>query len=286
MVVVAALFWGLATPLSKVALRQLTAVDLLGVEIGVGAAMLAVLAVGRGARPGKPQPTLLLLGVLEPGLAFLLFDLGLSRTAATHAALLIATDALFVVVLAALLLHERLDRRVGGALAAATVGSALLTLQPGGARASATGDLLVLAASLSGAGYTVLARHAAPGRDTVHLTAVQMIGALLVAAPITLVSVKGGHSNLGRADAGHLAIAVSVGLLATVLPFLLFNAAISKMTATASGLILTLIPVFGATASILVLGEAIGPVQLAGGAMVVLAAVAVTAATPAPAEPC
>ena len=108
MVVVAAFFWGLATPLSKVALRQLTPVDLLGVEIGVGAAMLAVLAVGRGARPGKPQPTLLLLGVLEPGLAFLLFNLGLTRTAATHAALLIATDALFVVLLAALLLHERL----------------------------------------------------------------------------------------------------------------------------------------------------------------------------------
>jgi drug/metabolite transporter (DMT)-like permease len=72
-----------------------------------------------------------------------------------------------------------------------------------------------------------------------------MVGALLVAAPITLAYIITGHTNLGRADADHLAIAVSVGLLGSVFPFLLFNAAISKITATLAGLLLTLIPVFG-----------------------------------------
>jgi drug/metabolite transporter (DMT)-like permease len=94
MLAAAAFSWGLSTAMSKVALEQLTPVDLLGVEVGVAAVVLAALAVGKGARPGKPQPTLLLLGVLEPGLAYLLFDIGLNRTAATHAALLISTEAL------------------------------------------------------------------------------------------------------------------------------------------------------------------------------------------------
>jgi inner membrane transporter RhtA len=107
-----------------------------------------------------------------------------------------------------------------------------------------------------------------------------MVGALLVAAPITLAYIITGHTSLGRADADHLAIAVSVGLLGSVFPFLLFNAAISKITATLAGLLLTLIPVFGSATSIFLLGETIGIPQVVGGALVILAAAAVTVATP------
>jgi drug/metabolite transporter (DMT)-like permease len=282
MLVAAALFWGLATALSKVALEQLMPVDLLGVEVTTGAVVIAALAVARGARPGRPQPTLLLLGVLEPGLTFLLFDVGLNRTAATHAALLLATEALFVVTLAALLLGERFHRSVGPALAAATVGSALLAWQSGGTQASVTGDVLVLAASLIAAVYSVLARRVAPGRDPVRVTAVQMIGGLLIAAPIALTYVISGHSNLGRANAGHVMVAMGVGLLSSVFPFLLFTIAISRVTATIASLIITLDAVFGTAASILLLGETIGTLQIVGGAMVILAAAAASVAEPTP----
>jgi len=56
-------------------LDQLTPVDLFGIEILVSAIPLAFLAVVRGSRPSRPDPMLLVLGVLEPGLTYVLFDL-------------------------------------------------------------------------------------------------------------------------------------------------------------------------------------------------------------------
>jgi hypothetical protein len=47
----------------------------LGIEILVSAMPLAFLAVVRGSRPSRPDPILLVLGVLEPGLTYVLFDL-------------------------------------------------------------------------------------------------------------------------------------------------------------------------------------------------------------------
>jgi drug/metabolite transporter (DMT)-like permease len=80
------------------------------------------------------------------------------------------------------------------------------------------------------------------------------------------------HSHLGHAAPGHLAIAVAVGLLASVVPFVLYNAAIDRVTVSISGLVLTLVPLFGALASVVVVGESLAAWQLVGGALVVAAA--------------
>src|SRR3954462_133171 len=86
----ASLSWGMSSALSKVAVEQLTALDLFGVEVATGALCLGLAALARGARPGRPSRDLVALGVLEPGLAFLLFDLGITRTTATDGALLLS----------------------------------------------------------------------------------------------------------------------------------------------------------------------------------------------------
>ena len=57
-----------------------------------------------------------------------------------------------------------------------------------------------------------------------------------------------------------------------MIPFLLYNAAIARVTATAAGLTLSLVPLFGTLASLLLLGEALTAVQLAGGVCVIAAA--------------
>jgi drug/metabolite transporter (DMT)-like permease len=99
---------------------------------------------------------------------------------------------------------------------------------------------------------------------------------MLVAAAIALAAaagtLAGHHSRLGQADAGHLAAALGVGILASVVPFVLYNAAIARVTATAAGLTLTLVPLFGTLAALVLLDEGLTGVQLAGGACVVAAA--------------
>lgn len=272
LLLLASLSWGLSAALSKVALEQITALDLYGVEVAIGTLFIGTAALARGVRPGRPSAMVLLLGVLDPGLAILLFDIGLAHTAATHGALLVSTDSLFTVALATLLLRERLNRRLGMALAAGFVGSVLVSLQGGGSMSSLAGDLLVVAASLSAAGYAVLARRVVPGRNALALTAEQMLGAAFVALPLAAVAASGGHSHLGHAGAGYLLVALAVGLLSSVVPFLLYNTVIDSVTATSAALVLTLVPLFGTLSSLVLLSESLGASQLAGGAFVVTAA--------------
>src|SRR3954466_12950146 len=268
----AALSWGLASALSKVAVEQLTSIDLFGVEVATGALCLGTAALLPGARPRLPGADLLVLGVLNPGLAFLLFDVGIARTTATHAALLLSTDTLFTAALAWAFLHERLDRRLALALGVGVAGSALVSLAGGGGMSSLAGDLLVVAASLSAAGYGVLAKRATARYGPVALTAAQMLVAGALAAPLTAAAVAGHHSHLGHAGAGYLLVACAVGLLGSVVPFVLYIAAIDRVTVTRAGLVLTLVPLFGALASVVLLGEGLGAPQTAGGALVVVGA--------------
>src|SRR4051794_27710977 len=288
MLALAALSWGVASALSKVAVEQLTSLDLFAVEVATGALCLGGAALARGSRPRLPGAELVVLGGLNPGLAFLLFDIGIARTTATHAPLLLSTDTLFTAALAWAILHERLDRRLALALGFGVAGSALVSLAGGGGMSSLAGDLLVVAASLSAAGYGVLAKRATARYDPVALTAAQMLvaGALAapltaaagggpppplppprardlplagaLAAPLTAAAVAGHHSHLAHAGAGYLLVACAVGLLGSVVPFVLYLAAIDRIAVTRAGPVLTLVPLFGALASVVLLGEGLG----------------------------
>ena len=272
LLLLAALSWGLSAALTKVALEQVSPLDLFAVEVAMGALVLCAAALARGARPSRPSIPVLALGILDPGLAILLFDFGLVHTAATHGALLLATDSLFTVALAVVLLGERVGGRVVVALAAGFAGSALLSLDSGGTMSTLSGDALVVAAALSAAVYAALARRVVAGRNALSLTAEQMLGAAVVALPLAAVMIAAGHSHLTHADAGHLLVTMTVALLSSVVPFVLYNIAIGGVTATSAALVLTLVPLFGALASVVLLGEHLAAAQLAGGAFVVVAA--------------
>jgi drug/metabolite transporter (DMT)-like permease len=272
LMVAAAVSWGLSSATSKVALAQLGPIDLLAIEVGTGAAVLVPFAAVRGARTRPPRFAYLLLGVLEPGLSYLLFDVGLSRTSATHAALLLASETLFVVVLARFALRERLSPSLALAVGAGFGGAMLVALEPGGPAASVAGDALVLGASALAAGYGVLARKVAPTGDWATVTATQLVGALAVCLPLIIASSATGHSHIGSADAGHLLVAVATGALAAVVPFALYNIGIARISATTAATILSLVPLFGTAAALLLIGGGIGTGQVLGGTLVIMAA--------------
>lgn len=275
---------GVSTALTKISLEQLTPVDLFGIEIAVSALPLGVLAARRGARLRRPEPSLLLLGVLEPGLAYLLFDLGIRRTAASHAALLLSLDAPMTLAMAVAFLRERLHPALMSSLALGVAGSILITWRRDGAGTSVIGDLLVIAATVSAAAFTVLDRHLAPSRDPVVLTAVQMIGASLVAAPVFGASLAAGDSTLSTADGRHLVLAVATGLLGGVIPFLLFNRAITRISASRASLVLLLVPVIGAAASVLLVHERVTGLAVLGGALTIAGAAVAARRDDSPAD--
>ena len=133
-ILAAAVGYGLSTTLSVAVLRQIAPADLLAVELGGGATLLVVTAaaLGRLTRAGSARN--LLLGILAPGLAFVLGDLGLSWTIATSGSLLLATEVPLSVVLAVVFLREAVDRTGRWALVCGFAGTALVALGAGASR--------------------------------------------------------------------------------------------------------------------------------------------------------
>ena len=169
--VTAATSWAAATLRRRSRCGGLEPLDVLGLELLSSAiAMLCLTAAAR--RPLLPPNwgAFAALGVIEPGLAFGLVDFGFARTGAADGAILIASQSLFGVVLARLLLAERVPRPVGAAVAVGFAGSALVGLAESGHGASILGDLLVVgawaAAAVNGVGVRRLARDA----DTLSAT--------------------------------------------------------------------------------------------------------------------
>jgi drug/metabolite transporter (DMT)-like permease len=139
------------------------------------------------------------------------------------------------------------------------------------------GDVLVLASSATAAVAAVLARRigTAGGSDAVTVTAWQLLAAAIACAPVLGVAALAGRSMLGTADAAHLLAAIATGLLGSAVPFLLYNTAIRDLSVSVAAVILNLIPVFGAGLAIVLLGNSLSPVQFAGAAAIVLAALGI-----------
>lgn len=276
----AATSWAVSAVTTKVALAQLAPTDVFAVEVVSASVVIwaCLLATGRVARPRGWRP-FAVLGLLDPALSFILFDLGLARTGAADGALLLASDAVISALLAWAALGERLTRIGWSALAAGTGGVALVTLHAGGHGSSLLGDVLVLGASASAAAYGVGARRFAAESGALAATGVQLLAATAIAVPVFALAAAGGHSHLQHVDTGHLAAALATGLLGGGLPFVLFNLAIRDVPVISAALITNLVPLLAAALAIGFLGERLAGLQLVGGALVVVAAFACSSAS-------
>lgn len=74
------------------------------------------------------------------------------------------------------------------------------------------------------------------------------------------------------------------GILAAGVPTILFLEGIRRIGATRTGILMLLEPVVGVTLAAVLLGEALGPVQVAGGALVLAGALLLQGSSPAAAE--
>lgn len=253
---VAAASWGVTTALSELVLRRLRPADLLVVELLTASAVLTVVSVLRGGprRLASARPYVL-LGLVEPGALFLLFDVGLRRTSAVSAGLLVSTQALFGVLAATVLLRERINAATVVALASGIAGAVLITAHGGTRGETALGDGLVLAGSALGGVYVVIARRLPPDGDTLRGTAYQFVGALPVAVVVAASTWLTQGSDLGSAPPGAILGAVAVGVLGGVVPYLLVNTALPAIPASTAALVLNLTPVFAFTSAAVLLHE-------------------------------
>jgi drug/metabolite transporter (DMT)-like permease len=277
--VLAALSWGMATVMSKGALETFAPVFLLVVQL---AASVVCLWVTVYVRKKATQPIAFRtvarfasLGLLEPGLAYLLDLIGLEHTLASTSSLILSTESVMIIGLSALLFGERLNVRF---MLLSIMAIAGLYLALGASMADASseamwGNALVFSGSACAALYVVLSARIAADADPITIVAWQQTVALVFALamlPFEQALRPAAHSWPTAPELWLLA--ASSGVVQYALGFSLYMAALKSISASVAGSFLNLVPLFGFAGASLFLHEAMAWQQLLG-AIITVAAV-------------
>lgn len=208
-------------------------------------------------------PALLIGSALFAGYAFQ--TAGLKLTTPAKAGFITGLSVVIVPLIAALLLRQAPSRNAWIGVMLATAGLALLSLTAD--LRVEPGDLLVLGCAFSFAAHILLTGHFAPRHDPLLLTLGQVgtVTALSLAAALLFdVPVEGLTALMARLDGRVMFAAAFTGLLATAAAFGIQTVAQRFTTATHTALIFAAEPVFAGVFSFLLIGEVLGPRQLAG----------------------
>jgi probable blue pigment (indigoidine) exporter len=275
MLVGATACWGIGTVISKHALGTIAPLMLLAVQL-LSSALFLFIAVRalRSKIVWTPElRRLAALGILNPGLAYALGLLGLRSISASMSVLIWAAEPVLILVLAAIVLHERMFVQRLTALAGAVLGVVLVVYRTG-ASGSIVGVVLTVAAVAACALYTVMARGLLTEDDPVVVVVAQQAVACGFAAVVLAATGSAGFSGVGESPAAAWVWAVVSGLLYYGVAFWLYLTGLGQMSASAAGSFLPLVPVFGVAAAFLV-GERLDARQWIGAAIVVASVAAV-----------
>jgi drug/metabolite transporter (DMT)-like permease len=278
--ILAAVCWGLGTVVSKAALAEFPPVTLLAIQLGSSLVVLAVLMRGQGIALRAPGPPLLArLGLLNPGLSYALGLLGLSSITASVSVLLWALEPVMILLLAAVLLRERITPLIVVLSAAAVVGVGLVIVDPGSIQVEPVGVGLSLAGVACCAIYTVLTRRFIPdAQETSQVVFAQQVYALLFAIGLgVVIRLVDGPVLPERVSALGVVSAVVAGTLYYAGAYWLYLGALRRVPASIAAGSFYLIPIVGVTAAALLLGERLSPVQWLGAAVVLVSVLGILA---------
>jgi len=274
--ILAAACWGLGTVISKHALDEFPPLTLLAIQLAASVVVLGAALRLRGwARPTTdPSAARALgrLGLLNPGLGYLLGLLGLASISASLSVMLWTTEPILILLLAALVLRERVGRSFVALSGLAAAGLLLILYEPG-STGSLAGILLTLAGVLCCAVYTILARRwLGDGDAPAPIVVAQQTYALgFAVVAVVLVSVAGGVLLPSQVSVVGLGSAIGSGVLYYGAAYWCYLSALRRLPASQAAASFYLIPVFGVGGGVLLLGERLGPEQWVGTVLVVLA---------------
>ncbi|MGW2541066.1 DMT family transporter [Kitasatospora sp. NPDC001574] len=271
-VLLVAVVWGSSFLAVQRVAEPGTVVAMLVLRFGLVLPLLGVFAwrglrrMGRAEWAGGASLGLVL------GAIFLLETFGAVHTSATNAGLIISLTIVFTPLAESVLTRTPLPRPFVAAAGLAVVGIALLT-GDGGLRAPASGDLLVLGAAVVRT-VNVLATsrvRAIRDTDTLAVTWVQLATATLVfavVAPFTGPLPWTVAAAYGPAEWGWL---LHLALLCTLFAFFVQMWAVRTTSPSRVSLLLGTEPLWAAVFGITLAGNHLGPLALAGGALVLVA---------------
>ena len=286
LLVLAAACWGIGTVASKQAVAEVAPLTLLPIQLAASVVFLLILTRARGIPlpSGREGRLLGRLGLLNPGLAYALSLVGLAEITASTSVLLWATEPLFILAFAAVVLGERIGIAILAPSAVAIAGLGLVVLDPA-AGGSTMGIALTVAGVVVCAVYTVATRRWLLGSgSTFGVVLAQQLYALGFAVSVMIGLAATGRQMLPtQVSTAGLVSAAASGLLYYAFAYSFYLSALRNVRASVAAASFYLIPVFGVAGGWLA-GERLEPVQWLGAILVVVSVAAITIRVARPAE--
>lgn len=253
--------WGIGNPIGDIAVEFIDPISVFVIELASGLLLFFALALVmpslRAAIKQVPWKLALPFGLIQPGLAYLLGNIGWQYGTVTTGAILMSSEVIFLAIGGALFLREKLNLwsvvallvGVTGAIIVGIAGQSsnpetsgqTVTILGSSVSAGLVGALAFLGVGLCGAIYGLLMRRLKSEVNTTALTLGQMTSASFFSV-VVLVATQTELAT-PQSVGNYFYVAVLAGAVGTTLPFLLFNFAAPKLTTKQTALTLNIIPV-------------------------------------------
>lgn len=268
--VLLAALWGGSFLFMRIAVPEFGAMATMALRVGIGALVLWPLMAWRhGHQPLREQPVhLLVCGLLNSALPFVLFGFAMHTLTAGYSALINATAPLWGAVVAALWLKDRPSGRQSLGLGIAFMGVLGLVASRGGLvggqgewRAIALALLATLSYGIAGSfnkRYLLSTPPLVVAAGTQIGASMLLVLPALLAWPVQAISVRAWLSVL------------ALGVLCTGVAYILFFRLMARLGPARAMSVTFLVPIFGVLWGFLLLDEALTWPMLLAGAVVVL----------------
>jgi drug/metabolite transporter (DMT)-like permease len=270
----AAFFWGGNAVAGKFLAGSLPPVTISFIRLSIGALIMSpvIIRLLRQERAALKENFKLLFFLAVTGvIGFnLLIYWAVNYTTAINATLLNSTSPLFIFLLSALLIGEKMELKYWVSMAISMIGVLIVITHGSIERMLALqfniGDLIMVLAVISWALYSINIKKISGKLPSLAIFGFTLaIGFLLMvpAAAIELSMVP--VATVGLAEWSAL---LYIGIFPSICSFLLWNRGVSMIGPSKASLSLNLIPVFGTVFAFFVLGEVIAIPQIIGGCLV------------------
>ncbi len=268
-------FWGLSFIGTKIALSSFTPFVCIFLRFSLASLFFLIVFLRSGIPRlnAEQQRKLVLTALFQPGLYFAFETIGLTYTTASSASIILALVPIAVLVLAHFILGEEINRYNLLGITLSILGIIVLVFGGSGLKlsfeGSLLGDLLILGAVFSAAFYMVLARDLSKTLSSLQITGFQVIYGTILFAPFFLYNLP--QVKWAQVSTASIAAIIFLSLFCTIAAFLAYNFALSKIEASRASVFINGIPVVTAIGAWFILGEKLTLLQMAGGALVLLA---------------
>lgn len=269
MIIALSLIWGASFMFIRVADRQFNPAALVLFRVGLGALVLVPVAVTRvGGRTVVRQARanwlpIVFVGLINTAIPFLCFSWAETRIDSSLAGILQAAAPMFTVLIAVGFLHERVSGIRWFGFLAGFAGVALLVGSPG--QGEKLASLAVVLAALCYAIGSTISSRALGATEPLVIAAGSAVVATLVVAPF-------GATHLPTAVPGwkECASVATLGIIGTGIAYMILFALIRSAGPSRTILVTYLIPGIAVLYGVLLLGESLRIVSLAGLALILL----------------